>query len=113
MQNEKVPSWAFARANELAVKYGMEDEKGRVFDGPYTRPLQVAFARYIAEHEEPPVDPLLEEAINLVINDETERSDRQNDAIRKSGMASKQVRAALNGLRRGIELAREEFGHAG
>lgn len=105
MQNEKVPAWAFARANDLAVKYGMEDEKGRVFDGPYTRPLQVAFARYIAEHEEPPVDELYE-ALKAVV--EMGRYDtREQTELLRSELKDRGFEV------RKIELARKEDSHAG
>ena len=106
MQNEKVPAWAFARANELAVKYGMEDEKGRVFDGPYTRPLQVAFARYIAEHEEPPVDPLVE-----ALDEAFEATKTLSDTRPHRTKFAELFREAL--AKRGIELARKEDSHAG
>ena len=98
MQNEKGPAWAFARANELAVKYGMEDEKGRVFDGPYTRPLQVAFARYIAEHEEPPVERARAELAYCVENPSAWENFDQS--------VSDKIAAYL-------ELARKESSHAG
>lgn len=105
------PEWAFARANELAVKYGMEDEKGRVFDGPYTRPLQVAFARYIAEHEEPPFDPLLIEAREIAATHRSAWADEFRSG--KYDETSTEIPVALTALRRGIELARKEDSHAG
>ena len=60
------------------------------------------------ELDGPKSDPLVEEAIELVLNDNTTRTENQNDALRKSGLASKQIRAAYNGLRRGIELAKAD-----
>ena len=51
-----IPEWASERAQALA--------KDETLHEGYTRTHR-AFARYIAEHEEPPVDPLLLEAREL------------------------------------------------
>ncbi|UPT53082.1 hypothetical protein [Synechococcus phage Yong-M3-232] len=49
---DSIPDWAFARVAEL-VGYGDKH-------GPRGSRAGVAFARYIAQHEEPPVDRLRE-----------------------------------------------------
>jgi hypothetical protein len=92
MQNEKVPEWAYKRADELM--------------GDYLHPYS-AFARYIAEHEEPPVDPLraaMDEAY-----DEGERYGWSDEANRQNFVDA--VRRNL--AKRGIGLACKEDSHAG
>lgn len=49
MSND-IPEWAMAKAFSLLACEG----------GKWGRCAQEAFARYIAEHEEPPADPLAE-----------------------------------------------------
>lgn len=49
---DEIPQWALKRAYDLIDREPF-DTLGRVFDRSVAR----AFARYIAEHEEPPVDP--------------------------------------------------------
>ena len=51
---DDIPQWAMTRAGELAGK-------SLYFSTPID--IGKAFARYIAEHEQPPVDPLLIEAM--------------------------------------------------
>ena len=48
------PQWAFDRANELT------EECPAFHNGAY-----LAFVKYIAEHEDPPVDPLLQQARDI------------------------------------------------
>lgn len=65
MANDDIPEWALAMASDLAFAE----------NGPpvhYTREL-VAFARYIASHEQPPVDPILLRAREIVANIYAER----------------------------------------
>jgi len=60
MDNEKVPEWAKARVVEL-INATSSQPNVRAIEVDWTdRYLSVplAFARYIAEHEEPPVEPL-------------------------------------------------------
>lgn len=75
----------------------------------------VALARYIAAHEEPPVDPLLIEARELVARTNHDQWPDSpwhlNEAqeLRSGGRDFTLVlQAAHNGLRRGIELAKEQ-----
>lgn len=79
---DEIPDWAIDRAVVLA---------GGVA-GMSTDALH-AFAHYIAEHEEPPVDPLSEEAIKLVRNFE-------------AGLFDSNVPLALAALRRGMEIGK-------
>ena len=95
MQNEKVPDWALERAVGL---YHHEPVASSDIAVVYKH----ALARYIAEHEEPPVDPLLgvvEEVLDWWDNHTT-----QPDPV---GHVVKMLR------KRGIELARKEDSHAG
>lgn len=90
------PQWAYDRVSELHNAFS---------DGTFSAygDLKGAFAAYVAEHEEPPVDPLLIEAQKFAESWAPEmvtplpqaRLDRLQDM-------------ALAVLRRGIELARNE-----
>ena len=57
----------------------------------------------IAELDAP--DPLLIEAIDLVVNDDVTRTATQNAAIREGRAGKEKVNLALAALRRGMELA--------
>lgn len=102
-KTENVPEWAMKRVQELTGEY---------WQPPIARqhPVSVAFARYIAAHEEAPVDPLLIEAREIVASwherfpnlgykPSSYRDGRRDD--------SPEITQALAALRRGIELARE------
>lgn len=85
------PQWAIDRA------YALANERGHIN----------AFAAYIATHEEPPVDPLLIEARKIVASGEV------NGLVRSAIHAGEwdtgtHVIRTLNGIRRGIELAKEQ-----
>lgn len=93
-------------AGQLPPKWALE----RVFELYRSTPLSMenTFARYIAEHEEAPVDPLLIEAREIVakgwgegagavLADECRQGLQDNDS---------EVRMALAGLRRGIEIGK-------
>lgn len=62
------PDWAIQRAIDLrhdldpAVEWRLDTIK----DAPKGYASMIAFARYIAQHEQPPVDPLLIEAREIV-----------------------------------------------
>lgn len=49
-----IPEWAFERVQELSAEFS----RGPDFVINERFPTAQAFARYIAQHEEPPVDPL-------------------------------------------------------
>ena len=57
---DEIPQWALERAAELANKEMGEDYLSPTsIAGTY---VGTALARYIAQHEEPPVDPVLKDA---------------------------------------------------
>lgn len=97
-----IPEWAIERAHS-AVK--VEGGVNPRFES-YTRqsvPV-LAFARYIASKEEPPIDPLLIEARELVSVTEP----NVNIAINiRRGMFDDghRITLALAGIKRGMELA--------
>ena len=95
-----VPEWAIARAKSLRNE-GFE--RG---DKTYTD----VFARYIAEHEEEPVDPLLIEAREVVANYASDNKGYEiyAPAYRMGGRdGDAEVAVAYRALIRGIELAGE------
>lgn len=98
-----IPEWAVKRANDLTSE-AMKDGSWLPIGGH----ASAAFARYIAEHEEPPVDPLLIEARELAAQ-ERERSFRgeRTPEEYRSGAAdgTPVMRLALAALKRGMELA--------
>lgn len=81
-----IPQWAEQRALEL-----MRAESSSAM---WSRDCYAdrALARYIAEHEEPPVDPLIKE-MNLIVDQHQYTYDGLRDAV-------------LAALRRGMELAK-------
>lgn len=101
---ENVPEWAVKRAFDLSNEAGANwSSVDRMLEGC----TGYAFACYIAEHEDEPVDPLLLEARKLV-------ADRYNPeygmesieaTLRGEDDETEAVRNALKALRRGIELA--------
>ncbi len=107
MSDNLPPDWAIERAFDLcpstAVPFGrvaVTKERPELFGAT------LAFARYIAAHEDPPVDPLRQEAIAIVLAEAVARTDNQIAAI-KSGQAGEgKVELVLAALRRGIELAK-------
>lgn len=88
MSEQNVPEWAGVKARKLISE---ENGSWTHYDRSWT-----AFARYIAEHEEEPADPLLVEAREIA------------DAYRLNLSAMPTVGKALQAaLRRGIELSKE------
>lgn len=88
-EHENVPEWASQKARNLTL-----EETGCT---SYQR-AWTALARYIAANEEPPVDPLVEEA-DLIASGEHRW---ETAADYEGGKA-----VALAALRRGIEIAGE------
>jgi hypothetical protein len=110
--DELPPDWAIERALSLGPTGTKLEDVKRHWPG---HTAHIAFARYISEHEEPPVDPLLIEAREIVAKSDHDPwvpdspwHDNQAALIR-AGKNDKTlvVRAAYNGLKRGIELATE------
>lgn len=87
-----IPDWAKERARELVNARCVMDTYPTGSVAPHN-PAIYAFAQYIAEHEEPPVDPLLIEAQNLAL-------EWYSDPY----LHHDPLRAAI---KRGMELARE------
>jgi len=75
-----IPAWAFDRVDKLAAEGRTE---------------KTAFAKYISEHEEAPVDPLLVEAVNAVY-DMWRRGSIKRDMTVKE--------AITRAVKRGIEI---------
>ncbi|MDE2107438.1 MAG: hypothetical protein KGL39_60135 [Patescibacteria group bacterium] len=99
----EIPQWAVERAFNLANKAGANwTTFGKMLEGRTGE----AFARYIAEHEEPPVDPLLIEARKIV--EFTVHWSPQTDRDLQSGKndQTSEVKIALAALKRGIEIGK-------
>ena len=95
---DDIPQWAMDRACAL----GREDW-GVPFQ-PEAAAVQT-LARYIAEHEEPPVDPLLIEAREILA-----RHSCFPDVWRSGdGDAGWSLNPVLDALKRGMELAQERL----
>lgn len=103
------PDWAFDRVKQI-----LDSEYGA---GWYMRAMPSggakAFARYIAEHEEAPVDPLLIEAREIVASWYEAHPDKVYNSNTPEKIRSgeyddrPETEQALAALRRGIELARQ------
>lgn len=93
-----IPEWAVKRATDLTSE-AMRDGSWLPIGGH----ASAAFARYIAEHEEPPVDPLLIEAREIGATHCPESADAFRDGLR-DGHSS--VKAILAALKRGMELGK-------
>lgn len=99
MDTDLPPYWAIEKARQ-------KQESEVLMKDPPCGPLLRAFARYIAEHEEAPVDPLVLEARTLV--ECTIHWSPQTDRNLQAGKndASNEMKVALAALRRGIEIGK-------
>jgi hypothetical protein len=110
---DDIPQWALERAAERVMA---EPGKGGHYDvhGIAAYDAGRAFARYIAEHEEPPVDPLLVEAREVAAqwfeSMRQGRSEQSELTRRGEDDNSFWVQIALAALERGMELARAQDG---
>ena len=97
---DDIPGWAFTRADALVGTEGQVIGSGRI-----------AFARYIFEHEKPPVDPLLIEAREIVKSTLTESSHKRCNCRAEIDAGEwdkgQKIRASLAALHRGIELGKQ------
>lgn len=93
-QEQGIPQWARDRADELCLRESSKDNW-----------CSDAFARYIAAHEEPPVDPLLIEARKIAASQGRLTQLGVDCYLRGIRDDDEWVKAALAGLKRGIELA--------
>ena len=99
---KEIPEWAKKRACDL-VNTCRDVHSSKYHPGmasPSRFPTLFAFAKYIAEHEEPPVDPLLVEARELC----AQFSHYKKGYISGACDAHIEVRIALMALKRGIEM---------
>lgn len=102
LRTDNPPEWAKMRVRELWAAEGKINPNGDWFR---------AFARYIAEHEKPPVDPLLIEARELAADSAAKLQHPSVSDIRagrKDDDLSYGVGLALAALHRGIELGRSQ-----
>ena len=81
-----IPDWAWERVDSMVPPNSLFSA------------YRVAFATYIAEHEEPPVDLLLIEATDLALGHEIWDTNADLEAAKS---------LAFVALRRGIELGKE------
>jgi hypothetical protein len=105
---DDIPEWAERRALELAKLQGAGRGQAKT-DGHYYSDMLNGFARYIAEHEEPPVDPLLIEARGLAAGPIGAKGfdAAAYEILYGQNDACADVQLALAALRRGMELAQE------
>ncbi len=106
MSDKEIPMWAKERACELA---NAEDHRmsppvaaaWKVSDRGY--PTLTALARYIATHEQPPIDPLLVEAREIALEHDNGRDDILVADDYRNGRRdfTSPVLCALVGLKRG------------
>jgi hypothetical protein len=94
-----IPQWAKERAIELADAEDWEKVPA----------LATAFARYIAEHEDPPVDPLLIEAREICALDCEKFRLLSSAGNYRRGVNDKgdTLRVVITALKRGIELGKQ------
>ena len=109
-----VPEWAVKRACELTNLDGSTYSPETIErQGVLCTSIGLAFARYIADHEEEPVEPLLIEAREICAADYRIRYPNVGDGtwpdhcINGAYDSDAEVQLTLAGLRRGIELAGE------
>jgi len=99
---KEIPKWAKQRACDLVnACRGVHSSKYYPpMANTSTFPTLHVLARYIAEHEEPPVDPLLVEARELC----AQFSHYKKGYISGACDAHIEVRIALAAIKRGIEM---------
>lgn len=103
---DEIPQWAQDKAQRLTADE-IDETSGL---GAGLHHAMTAFARYIAGHEEPPVDPLLIEAREICASRDgvdAVQARSYRDGRHDAGGA---VDTALAALRRGIELAGRKAG---
>ena len=109
MTETEYPEWVYDRALEEANRHLPEGAR------PYSKvelwsglPIVKALCAHIFKHEEAPVDPLLQEARDLVASnpDAINYSPGIRDMIRKGDFAVSHVNFVLRVLQRGGEIER-------
>ena len=118
MSEQLPPDWAIERAlipvlptlsEQNLTSWTVSEVKNGCKEGLGYCVLVVAFARYIAEHEEPPVDPLLLEAREIAASLAGDAAYHRNwaDNVRAGKYdAEDRVQGALAALKRGIEIGK-------
>ena len=100
---EPVPEWLKAKAMEE-----IRQDEPSAQSWCYGENCIRTFARLIWERgDREPVDTLLIEAREIVINDGTDRTEHQKAVIRTHSGENGKVALALAALKRGMELAKE------
>jgi hypothetical protein len=111
-----IPQWAKERAVKMTAQEGgplYDIADPRLFstypEGGYRNQCVVAFARYIAEHEDPPVDPLLIEAREICALDCEKFRLLSSAGNYRRGVNDKgdTLRVVITALKRGIELGKQ------
>lgn len=94
--DEITPQWAWEKAHKLLAEAG----------GKWGPSAARAFARYIAEHEEPPVDPLLIEAREVCARHFEDSHQGAHGVSYRYGTWDDMdtVQIALAAIKRGIEI---------
>ena len=106
--NDTTPKWAFDRAERMASDVCLAEDAHILDRGHWFK----AFAAYIAEYEQPPVDPLMVAAREIVATTQHNWPDSPwhlNQVARlRVGAEDKSlvVMAAYEGIKRGMELAK-------
>lgn len=105
-RTKDVPEWALEKAVSYINGCLSHGEMSTTAAKAAMYPSALAFAKYIAEHEEAPADPLLIEAREICATARTAwaegfRSGRYDET-------STEVPIALAALRRGIELTKAQ-----
>lgn len=109
---EEIPQWAFRRVAKLCSQEPLKT--GDVFTEDSVAGWEgtIAFARYIAAHEEPPVDPAVVAGRKLVA--ETQHNWPESpwhmheaaETLAGNRDFTLVVKAAIEGVRRGIDLGK-------
>lgn len=107
MSEQLPPDWAIEKALKLMAN-GCQPSLGQCKCRPEYWTAQINVARYIAEHEDEPVDPLLVEAREIVAKYWKARGNQGfADKVGAGECDShSDVASSFAALRRGIELAK-------
>ncbi|MFK4871617.1 hypothetical protein [Novosphingobium sp. ZW T3_23] len=112
MAEQLPPYWAYVRSCELSGGAGIEE---RLYDHDCAFTKQtLAFARYIAAHEDEPVDPCVEAGRRLVAETQHNFPDspwhitEAAETIAGNRDCTLIVMAAIEGVRRGIEIGKAQ-----
>lgn len=107
-----VPDWAKQRACDIINAADVAGYRHAPENQDWNRLWRGAFARYIAEHEIDPLLPIAREIVASTQHDPWPESPwhLEQAAVIRMGHGDRNltVLAALHGLRRGIEIAKEQ-----